>query len=1050
MLNEASPQRLATRPDTHPKHHGIAGLALAAVVLAALQTVSAGEPISFNRDVRPILAEHCWRCHGLDEKARRSGLRLDDRELALRRADSGVAAIVPGKPDESELIERISSDDEQLRMPPIGSPRRLSEKETRVLRQWIAEGAQYQRHWAFEPLVKPAVPFTDGATNPIDAFVAVTLQEQGLEFALEADRETLLRRISFDLTGLPPALDDLTRAESEPYEQTVDRLLSSPHFGERMAVDWLDAARFADTDGYFGDKPRQMWLWRDWVIDALNRNMPFDQFTIEQLAGDLLPDRTISQVIATGFNRNHMSNNETGIIDEEYRVEYVIDRVDTTMSTWLGLTVGCAQCHDHKYDPISQREYYQLFAFFNNVSENGLLVGQDPPPRISVPTEMQQRQLNERAAATTDAVKAFEPLKATAASELAMRETDVERALPSAPAESIVLHTSFDGLLDDRIRHIGTTLQQAPGIRSQAAKFDATQHLECHLPEFSADGLWTIGFWLVPDGSLSCPVSKIEPHGDRRGIEVLWQKGRLVVNLVHRWGASAIEVATREPTISKQWHQVVVSYDGSQTARGLRVFVDGANAPVDVRRDSLTGTVATDQPLRIGRRDEGLGFYGLLDELRIVSREVPSDDAANWFRGERIRGILEVATGQRSARDAEILLDDYIDRTPDQGCRDARDAVRHARQAEQEMRASIPLALVMEELSPPRQTHLLERGQYDKPGEVVEPGTPAALSAWPDGESRNRLGFARWLVARDNPLTARVAVNRLWRGCFGEGLVRTMNDFGTKGESPTHPALLDYLAATFRDGGWDVKGLLRLIVTSRAYRQNSRFAVRETEVIDPENRWLSRGPSFRLPMEMIRDQALAVSGRLVPRIGGPSVKPFQPPGLWEDVSYNAEESYEPDQGAGLSRRSLYTFVKRQAPPPALLLFDGPTREKCTLRRPRTNTPLQALLLLNDQTYIEAAHQVALTTLAAQPNDANRLPHLYRSVLSRAPAADELRHLTGLLERLRQRFAVNLDAAGQLLSVGATEPNDQFEPAELAAWTVLAHTVLNLDEAVMRR
>jgi hypothetical protein len=593
-------------------------------------------------------------------------------------------------------------------------------------------------------------------------------------------------------------------------------------------------------------------------------------------------------------------------------------------------------------------------------------------------------------------------------------------------------------------------LQHAPGIRSQAAKFDATQHLECPLPEFQADAPWTIGFWLTPEGSLSCPLSKIEPTGDRRGIELLWQKGRLIVNLAHRWGDNAIEVVMREAVISKQWRHVVVSYDGSQSARGLRINVDGVTAPLEIRRDTLNGTLATDQPLRIGRRDESLGYYGLLDELRIVARDMSADDAANWFRGERIRGILEVESGKRIARDAEILFDDFIDRNADQSTRDARDAVRQARQAEQELRAAIPLALVMQEQSPVRPTQVLERGQYDKPGEGVEPGVPAALLAWPDGEPRNRLGFARWLMSPDNPLTARVAVNRLWRQCFGEGIVRTMNDFGTQGESPTHPELLDYLAATFRDSGWDTKSLLRLIVTSRVYRQKSGFAVREADVVDPENRWLSRGPSFRLPMEMIRDQALAASGLLIPRIGGPSVKPHQPPGLWEDVSYNAEDSYEPDQGAGLWRRSVYTYVKRQAPPPALLLLDGPTREKCTLRRPRTNTPLQALLLLNDQTYIEAARQLALEALAAEQTDSSRARHLYRRLLSRIPADAELRQISGLLDRQRRRFAANHEAARELLAIGVTRSTGPYDPAELAAWAVAAHTIMNLDEAVTRR
>ncbi len=1047
MLQPSNRQRDWWRISLNPQGYLVAWLLAIAPCLAP-PTAIAAERIRFNRDVRPILAEHCWRCHGFDVKARQAGLRLDVRTHAVEPADSGVRAIVPEKPEASELLVRVAATDESVRMPPPGAPRRLTPAEIQILRQWISEGAEYQRHWAFEPLVKPEVPQAGDVSNPIDAFVAAEFPKHGLQFSPEAATSALLRRVSFDLTGLPPTLQDQERAAKETYEQTVDRLLGSPHFGERMAMDWLDAARYADTDGYFGDMPRQMWLWRDWVIQAFNRNLPFDQFTVVQLAGDLLPNRTVEQQIATGFNRNHMSNNETGIIDEEYRVEYVVDRVDTTMSTWLGLTIGCAQCHDHKYDPISQREYYQLFAFFNNVPETGLVSGQDPPPRISVPTPEQTRLLQERAAATAKATQAYEPLRLAAATELSQHEADVERSLAPPSMLPVGLHHAFEQSTDP-IQHRGTTLQQTPGIRGQAGKFDATQHLECDLPEFQADKPWTLSFWMLPDSSLSCPVSKIEPEGDRRGLEVLWQKGRITVNLVHRWGADAIEVILREPAVSKQWHQVVVSYDGSRLAQGLKVYVDGVAAPLEVRRDSLTGTVANSEPLRIGRRDDGLGYYGLLDELRIVSGVIPAEEVAKGFRGERIRGVLEIPADKRMARDKELLLDDYIDHNPDEPTRVARQTLRTAQREEQDLRSAIPLALVMDELSPPRPTYLLERGQYNKHGEVVEPGVPVALSPWPAGEARNRLGFAWWLMARDNPLTARVAVNRLWRQCFGEGLVRNMTGFGTQGEPPTHPELLDYLAATFRDEGWDTKALLRLIVTSRTYRQRSQFLERGSELVDPENRWLARGASFRLPIEMIRDQALAASGLLVPQLGGPSVKPYQPPGLWEEVSYNAEDSYEPDRGPGLWRRSLYTYVKRQAPPPALLLFDGPTREKCTLRRSRTNTPLQALLLLNDETYVEAARQLAAATLAAETDDSQRVRQMYWRILTREATADELPQLLALLNRLRQRYSADAAAAAKLLAVGAT-PVESADPVELAAWTVVAHTLFNLDEAMVRR
>lgn len=1012
-------------------------------------TGRAGPP-TFNRDVRPILAQHCWRCHGFDPAERQGGLRLDVRPSAIEAADSGRAAIVPGRPDESAMIERVTSSSADLQMPPPEAARRLSESEIETLRAWIRGGAEYEQHWSFAPIRSVRPPAVPDAVHPIDAFVRSALRNQGLEPSPPADALQLRRRVSFDLIGLPPTVEDLERIAEEPYEDYVDRLLSSPHFGERMAVDWLDAARYADTDGYFGDKPREMWLWRDWVIDAFNANMPFDQFTIEQLAGDLLPGATVQQRIATGFNRNHMSNDETGLIDEEYRVEYVVDRVETTMTTWLGLTVGCAQCHDHKFDPISQREYFQLFAFFNNVPEKGLLVGTNAPPRISVPSEAQEAELVQLAASTKAAETTFEPMRREAEQTRSEQEAAFQTTLPAAPEDSLGITSRFELPLEPGWSALGTSLQTDTGIHGNGLKFDATQHLEAARGSPSPDGPWTIGLWMSPTSSLSCPLSLIEPEGNRRGWEVLWQKGRVVVHLVHEWGTNAIEVATRETFAAKQWHHLVITYDGSGRAAGLRLFLDGVPAAVDVRRDTLNGTITNAQPLRIGRRDEGLGYYGLLDELRILGAAISPEGVADWTRADRLRGILQKGAEKRSPQERDLLLDDFIDRQASPSVRKARDAVRTARAAETRLKSAIPFALVMDEMSPPRPTHVLERGQYDKRGSEVSPDVPSAVLAWPAGAPRNRLGFAQWLVDPAHPLTARVAVNRLWKQCFGEGLVRTVNDFGTQGDLPAHPELLDHLAGRFRDSGWDVKAMLRFIVTSQTYRQQSNLVRDHGEIVDPENRWLARGARFRLPMEMIRDQALAASGLLVPRMGGPSVKPYQPPGLWEEVSYNGDESYVPARGDGLWRRSLYTYIKRQAPPPALLLFDGPTREKCTVRRPRTNTPLQALLLLNDETYVEAARHLAMACCDDSTSDADRLTRLFRRVLSRSPRFDEASLFVEMLNRQRARFAADPQAASRLLAVGTPDGQDGRPPAEIAAWTVLAHTLLNLDEAVTRR
>lgn len=946
--------------------------------LMMLVTVSTVDALEFNRDIRPILSENCFACHGPDEKGRKAKLRLD-----------------AGGADLDEVMRRVTSTDPDEIMPPPESHKKpLTSAQADTLRQWIAEGAKYQKHWAFEPLHK--------ASGDLDSIVEIGLKQRGLVFAPGAPHATLIRRVALDLTGLPPS----EAMMAKPYEAAVDELLASKHFGEHLAVTWLDAARYADTNGYFGDKPRQMWLWRDWVIDAFNVNMPFDQFSIEQLAGDLLPDATVKQRIATGFNRNHMANNESGSIDEEFRMEYVVDRVDTTMTTWLGLTAGCAQCHDHKYDPISQREFYQLFAFFNNVPEQGLIRSDNPPPLLEVPSEQQHRDLAKTKAELLAAQKAFESVHAALKPQIAAWEKSAAKSISQPPRDE-VMHESFEG----KTTFVGNAAGPEPGVRGMAAKFDATQHVEKAAQGFNADQPWTIGLWVNAEGSLSCPLSLIEPEGDRRGLELIWQKGRVQANLVHRWGASSIEVSTIKALSSKTWHHIAVSYDGSKKAAGLRIFFDGKPTTLEVRRDSLVGSIANQEPLRIGRRDSGLGFYGLIDEVRIVTFALASQAVNDWFWGERICGIIETDPAKRHATESETLLDYYIDRFADASAQKARKALHSAQKAEKALREAIPTTLVMQEMDKPRAAHVLERGQYDKPGEKVHPGVPAAIAPWRGDLPANRLGFARWLFSPENPLTARVAVNRLWTQCFGDGLVRTPNDFGSQGEAPTHPELLDWLAVTFRDSGWDVKALLKTIVMSKTYRQDSSI----TRDDDPENRLLSRGPSGRLSAEMLRDQALALSGLLVPQIGGPSVKPFQPPGLWEAVSYNGEETYVPDAGEGLWRRSLYTYVKRQSPHPMLLTFDGPTREKCTVRRARTNTPLQALLLLNDETFMHAAEALAKRSEA----HGDRIAWMFSTATCRKPKPDELELLRGLFERQK-------------------------------SLALVAHTILNLDEVLTKR
>jgi len=772
-------------------------------------------PLDFTRDIRPVLADACFPCHGFDASARKAGLRLDVRENALKPAKSGKPPVVPGSPEESELYQRLITHDADDRMPPANSHKAISPAQTELLRRWIAEGAEYREHWSFLPPRRPVPPRVRDSTWPrsdLDRLVLARLEQQGMKPSREADRTTLIRRVTLDLTGLPPSPADTEAFLNDPspsaYDRLVDRLLASSRYGERMAQDWLDAARFADSNGYQVDRDREMWAWRDWVIDAFNRNLPFDQFTIEQFAGDLLPDPTLEQRIATGFHRNHMINEEGGIIPEEFLTEYCADRVETTATVWLGLTMNCARCHDHKYDPLTQRDYYGLFAFFHNVPENG-------------------------------------------------------------------------------VGDYGASIRR-------------------NTPPF-----------------LKLPAPDIE--------------ARLV-----------------------SW-----------------------NIELTAAQDSLKNLVA----------------------------QAITNGAAHEARTQRVAHL------KKQINDAEL---------------------------------SIPVTLVMAELETPRPTHILLRGAYDKQGEAVTATTPSRLHSLSAGVPTNRLGLARWLVDPANPLTARVTVNRFWQSVFGIGLVRTSEDFGTQGEPPSHPELLDWLATEFVRTGWDVKRLMRLLVTSSTYRQDSR-ATPESRAVDPDNRLLGRGSRHRLSSETIRDQALWISGLLVDQPGGPSVKPYHPPDLYEQVVAGSSAStYVQDTGSSVYRRTLYTYWKRSVPNPAMLVFDSPFRETCTVRRARTSTPLQALNLMNDPTYVEASRWLAGRMMREGGDTVEaRLRSGFRWVTSREPRPFELGVLVTGWARAERSFRTDPAAAAGLLSVGDSKADMSRDPSEFAAYTTSASTLLNLDEVITR-
>lgn len=1038
--------------------HWLLATALIAVLLPA--SANAAERIEYNRDIRPILSDKCFRCHGPDAAKRQAGLRLDRREDAVHETGA-CRPIAPGKPEQSEVYRRVTAADGDERMPPVDSGSTLSQQEIELLRRWIATGAEYQPHWSFTapkagPL--PAGKQAARARNEIDRFILAELESHGLHASAEADRATLLRRASLDLTGLPPTPAELDRflADNSPdaYERQVDRLLASPRYGERLALDWLDAARYADTNGYYTDLPRQAWPWRDWVIRAFNANMPFDRFTIEQLAGDLLPNATAEQKIATGFNRNHMTNNESGIIDEEFRVSYVVDRVDTTGVVWLGLSVGCARCHDHKYDPITQREYYELFSFFNNVPEHGLVKSLDnPPPVLSLPTRDQQRELEQAAAEKKECQRKLAVLEPKLKQSLTTWESRALSELRPTPTTALAVHLPLDGRTKDAgsSRHntqpIGT-FKFIPGVRDQAAECDGTQYVEIDGgPNLERTQPFSLAVWIKPAGTpTGCVASKMNATADARGFEIIWYKSRPRVNLVHQWGRSSIEIVSKDSFPSGQWRHLAVSYDGSGRASGLKMYVDGEPQPVTVARDNLAGSIATAEPWRLAWKGLGVGFDGALDELRLYGRPLSADEIAALYWREAIEGSLRVPVAGRDKWHAERLRTYYVGHHGSPELRELTAQVAELTKHEADLRKQILSTPVMQELDEPRATHVLVRGQYDQPADAVQPNVPRALGVFPADAPRNRLGLARWLVDPANPLTARVIVNRYWQLVFGEGIVRTANDFGLQGELPTHPALLDWLAARFVRSGWDVKALVRLMVTSATYRQQSKLTPELLER-DPENRLLAHGPRYRLPPELLRDQALFAGGLLVERIGGPSVRPYQPAGLWEAVSYNGEQSYEQDHGPSLYRRSMYTFWKRQAPPPALLAFDAPTREICTVRRARTNTPLQALVLLNDTTYVEAARGLAGRMLNAAADTKKRIAAGFRMATGRMPRASEIAPLERYLNEQLAVYRRQPEQAQALLKTGEAPADASLDPCELAAWTMTACVLLNLDEAI---
>ena len=1014
----------------------------------------AQDEIQFNRDVRPILAAKCFECHGFDVKTRKADMRLDTAEGAYAEHD-GLIAIKPGDLAGSELWSRITSTDTDVLMPPPESKKSLTDAEKDTLRRWIEQGAPYQKHWAFEPPKSAMIPdvLTPGwVRNPVDAFIMAKLEQQKLTPQREADREVLIRRVAFTLTGLPTTIADvdeyLNDASTDAYEKMVERYLASPHFGEEQARQWLDVARYADTHGLHLDNEREMWAYRDWVVKAFNQNLPFDEFTKWQLAGDLIPEPTQDQLIATGFNRCNVTTSEGGAIAEEWLYRYAVDRTSTTMQTWMGLTAGCAVCHDHKYDPVTQRDFYSMYSFFYSTSDPAMDGNiSTTNPFLKVPTPEQKAALEAAQQQASAAKKALE-------------DATAEYSDPAKAAEPAANMIEVSDVLIDDAFTLGTNTRNT-------SRNDTTWRLD---PEFGAkSGRRVIelaygsqydlnmDFTLIPvvvphEGRLEFAL-RIDPYNPPTAFAVQYNDGgnrRVVWGDKSTIGFDQADADMGPIPAADEWIQVSVPFETAGSKAGALVksmvlIQHGGKVWIDDM--CIAGkTDRVKDPLSSFERwweiSKGTNPTGISGELRPLLVAGPSDSVTAEQRSKLLR-----------------FWQQNVQRISESPIAQLREAAAVADQNVANLNGTIPGTFIFNDLPAPRDAFVMLRGQYDKPGEKVEPRVPTEFpplktadgQPFPADLRANRLDLARWFLAEENPLTTRVTVNRVWQQLFGTGLVKTSDDFGTRGDMPSHPELLDWLAVNFRASGWDTKQLYRLLLTSATFRQDSATS-HDLHQLDPENRLLAHGPRLRLDGEQLRDNALAVSGLLNSAMGGRGVMPYQPPDIWEPVGYENSNTrfYMQDHGADLYRRSVYCFIKRTAPPPFMTNFDGPNREQFCPRRERSNTPLQALQLMNDVQHFEAARALAERVLAEGGADTNsRLEFLYRTVLSRKPTADEIQIVTSALQTQLKMFAADADAATRALHVGESEPKKVAADLATAAWTMIANLILNLDETVVR-
>jgi hypothetical protein len=1029
-------------------------------------TLLLAQSVRFNRDVRPILSGKCSKCHGPDDTQRQAELRLDKENGILHAFDGGL--------NESEGWARVTSTDPDLVMPPPDSHLQLTDDERTTLQAWIKAGAQWEGHWSFLAPVMPPVPEMDDESwqqwtrNPIDAFVLQRLRAADLAPNNDASREILLRRVSLDLTGLPPTLDDidafLADTSETAYDTVVDRLLASPHFGERMAVSWMDAARYGDTSVFHADGPRDMWPWRDWVIQAYNKNMPFDQFTREQLAGDLLPNPSTEQMVATGFLRNNATTDEGGLIEEEYRVEYAIDRVKTTSMVWLGVSMECAQCHNHKYDPITQEEYYQFYAFFNQAADPGKQTrnGNQSPvvdlfddEKISQADELQpqltaiETRLAERSAAAEADFQKWSVDEAVKAANGVSHPADPVSWIPLDETKG---RTVADVAQPNHSGQLNGPEKWTTGHAGNAFECDSNNWIDMGAAgNFDGSHGFSYGCWVRPqDAGNGSPIARMNLANGYRGYDIHLANGSVAVHLIHSWPNDAIKIETKKRLTANEWQHIFVTYDASKSAAGLQIYVNGELWESEVREDRLKGTILSKGPFFVGRRNTGSNYKGFIDDIRIYDRKLSPEDVASLAGTSTITPLLAKTESERSAEEKQTLRSHFLKNVDPEY---QAISVERTKLSETiaELRKPIVNVMVMNDLPEMRETFVLARGNYAAPlkDRKVQPNVPAALPALPTDSSANRLGMANWITSPEHPLTARVAVNRYWSLMFGQGIVRSLEDFGARGDWPSHPELLDWLATEFTESNWNVQRTLKQIVMSSTYRQSSVVTPAKLTA-DPENRLLSRGARFRLQAEFVRDNALAACGLLIPTVGGPGVKPYQPDGLWNEVSLNGNLRFTQDQGDKLYRRSMYTYWRRSAPAPSMTIFDAPTREKCAMRRSRTNTPLQALVTLNDVQFVEASR--ALAELALKQGGSTideQIRFAFRRAAATQPSDRVLAIFVEALDEELQRFQQDTESATQLISTGDSARDESLNPAIHAAMTVVTSMILNLDQTLTR-